>query len=360
MLLLPFPGIAAAFSRHIGISLSRMPAMAFAPFAALLRWISPPQPETRAALVQGGAAVPDPTVPLFKGEPIPRYPNRGVAAPAASPELLMESQAELINQLHQTSSFSYTEFNTLIRPAIRNYAAYAHLLPASETHHHCGHGGLFRHGLEVACNAAIACEAKVFVTDRWASERHQLTPRWHLCAILGGMVHDMGKPLIDVGAVDASGNLLWNPHTSSLWDWLQENVLDHYYIHWRPGARFKRHEAFNTLALYRILPARTLAWLGEHGGKEPETSRTRGHATARAVTVRPQVAAHNETQRCFVIRPISAATDSLLVPSATPQRTNRLPMNPVNARQRVPRNAPITLIAMRVHPTNGVFSCCCA
>lgn len=235
----------------------------------LLRKIfKPKQAATLQAVAQGGVVVVEPQAPLFKGEPIPSYPDRGVAVPAASPELLIESQRELLDNLHQTSAFSYDEFAELLLPAIRNYAAYAHLLPASESNHHCGQGGLFRHGLEVACNAALACESKVFAMDHWASERHHLVPRWRMCAILGGMLHDLGKPLIDVGAIDSTGELKWNPHTHSLWDWLQLNHLEHYYIHWRPGARFKRHEAFTTLAVYRIVPQRTLEWIGEHGGQE--------------------------------------------------------------------------------------------
>lgn len=207
--------------------------------------------------------------PLFNGQAIPSYPDRGVAVPAAPPELLYESQRPLIDKLHQASSFSHEDFETLIRPAILNYAAYAHLLPASDSHHHFGQGGLFRHGLEVALNAAIACEAKIFAFDHWASQRDKLVPRWRMCAILGGMIHDMGKPIIDVGAVDDTGDLVWNPHAGSLWAWIQEHGLRHYYIHWREGARHKRHEAFNALAIDRIIPSNTIRWITQHGGQEP-------------------------------------------------------------------------------------------
>lgn len=206
---------------------------------------------------------------LHNHDEIPAYPDRGVSVPAASPEQIYESQRELINRLHQASSFSHEDFMRLIKPAILNYAAYAHLLPASDTHHHCGQGGLFRHGIEVALNAAIACEARIFAFDHWASKRDKLVPRWRMCAILGGMIHDMGKPIIDIGAVDVTGNLVWNPHGGSLWDWMQEHNLSYYYIHWREGARHKRHEAFTALAVDRIIPPETMRWITEHGGQEP-------------------------------------------------------------------------------------------
>lgn len=234
----------------------------------LQRLFAPDPPPAAAPQSVIAPASPPVTAPLFNGDPIPAYPDRGVAVPAASPELLYESQRALIDRLHQASSFSHEDFEALIRPAILNYAAYAHLLPASDSHHHCGQGGLFRHGLEVALNASIACEAKIFAFDHWASQRDRLVPRWRMCAILGGMIHDMGKPIIDVGAVDASGDLVWNPHAGSLWSWIREHELSYYYIHWREGARHKRHEAFNALAIDRIIPSDTIRWISAHGGQE--------------------------------------------------------------------------------------------
>ena len=40
-------------------------------------------------------------------------------------------------------------------PILIKYAEYIHLLPASESHHHRGAGGLFRHSLEVGFHAAL-------------------------------------------------------------------------------------------------------------------------------------------------------------------------------------------------------------
>jgi len=222
-------------------------------------------PET----VTHGVAVHDPDIPAHNGVPVPFWPEHGVAAPAVPPELLLESQRRQIDALHQVSSFSRADFDAYIRPVIERYAAFVHLLPASESQHHCGQGGLFRHGLEVAFHAALACEGKVFAFEHWASERERLVPRWRMCALIGGMMHDIGKPVMDVGAVDVTGNLTWNPHVGSLWDWLREHGLNEYYIRWRPGARHKRHEAFSTLALYRLIPDATLRWLAAFGGQEP-------------------------------------------------------------------------------------------
>lgn len=219
----------------------------------------PMQPPPKGVLQFDGGLV------IYNGQELPSYPDRGRPAPAAPPELLLESQIKRIDQLHQASSFSRVEFDEYVLPAILAYAAYVHLLPASETQHHCTQGGLFTHGLEVAYNAALACEGRVFAFDHWPSERANLVPRWRMCALLGGMLHDTGKPVIDVGAVDQGGQLSWNPHAAPLYDWLVEHNLSHYYIHWRSGPRHKRHEAFNTVLFYKIVPQKTIRWLAEAG-----------------------------------------------------------------------------------------------
>lgn len=211
---------------------------------------------------------PPTNAPLFQGVPIPTYPDKGLAVPAVPPGILLESQQALIDDLQRASSMSHEDFQALLLPTIEAYAGYVHLLPASEAHHHCGQGGLLRHGIECAFYAALKCESAVFALDHPPSTRKQLEPRWRAAAMIGAMLHDMGKPLVDVGAIDGSGDLSWNPHTGSLYSWLQDHRLPYYMIHWRPGARHKRHEAFTAALVYRIIPASTMAWLGEHHGQE--------------------------------------------------------------------------------------------
>jgi len=237
---------------------------------SLLTWFrkqpsAPREPSPATATV--ASVRPPGNGPRHHGQPVPSYPDAGDAAPAVPPEVLMESQAALIGELHQASALSHENFERIVVPAIRNYAAFVHLLPGSENHHHCGPGGMFRHGLEVAYYAAFRCESAVFALDFPPSVRKRLEPRYRIACLLGGLAHDLGKPLVDVGAVDPTGERMWNPHTASLYDWLVENGIEHYYFHWRPGARHKRHEAFTTAAVHRLIPPATMAWMADHQGQ---------------------------------------------------------------------------------------------
>src|SRR5690606_7808323 len=79
--------------------------------------------------------------------PIPRWPEHGAAMIAAEPATLLETQRELLAAIRQSSPMSPAQFEALLMPVFERYAAWVHLLPASESHHHSGPGGLLAHGL---------------------------------------------------------------------------------------------------------------------------------------------------------------------------------------------------------------------
>lgn len=209
------------------------------------------------------------TGPEFKGEAVPYYPNRGRGVPSVPPALLLKSQEKLIREIRQASSLAYEDFDSYILPVIRNYAEFVHLLPASECHHHADLGGLFRHGLEVALIACRRSESYEFGLNEDSSVRKFQIFRWRACALLGGMMHDLGKPIIDVGAVDASGKLIWNPHVYSIWEWIKANDLKYYYINWNNQRIHQEHDAISATVIARLMPHETMKWMGEFRGRVP-------------------------------------------------------------------------------------------
>lgn len=89
-------------------------------------------------------------------------PTFAKGPPVAPLDKILATQAELIEKVRNSLGFTVDDFNRLVLPVIQRYAAFVHLLPASESHHHRGAGGLFRHGLEVAFWAAQASESVIF------------------------------------------------------------------------------------------------------------------------------------------------------------------------------------------------------
>lgn len=203
---------------------------------------------------------PDPEV-IFADE-MTRYPPFAKGFPVAPVSVLLNGQKDLVSQIRSTLRFNAEEFDHLVLPVIEQYAAFVHLLPASEAHHHRGSGGLFRHGLEVGRYAAQMAEAYQFCVGDTPQEKRKKEPRWQLAAFFGGLLHDLGKPFYDVNVVDSSGTKIWNPQEESLLVWAESNEIDRYFIRWR-DKRKTRHKAFSPFGLGNVLTVQSRTYLNE-------------------------------------------------------------------------------------------------
>lgn len=195
---------------------------------------------------------------------IPRYPPFAKGLPAASVDRVLATQTELIGQIRHTLALTGNLFTAIAEPVIARYAAFTHLLPASETHHHRGAGGLFRHGLEVAHWAALASEGVLFAPGATPRERKAQEPRWRLAVCLAGLLHDIGKPVSDLSVLDREGRTSWNPYIEHLTDWADKNGVDRYFLRWREK-RHQRHEQFSVLVTERVLTPECITFLTRTG-----------------------------------------------------------------------------------------------
>jgi conjugal transfer pilus assembly protein TraI len=193
-------------------------------------------------------------------EEIPRYPPFMKGLPAAPVERILSSQGELIKAIEHALSLPDDLYQTIAEPVIARYAAFSHLLPASESHHHRGAGGLFRHGLEVAHWATQAAQGCLFATQATPRERKEQELRWRLAVCFAGLLHDIGKPVSDIAVVDREGEHLWNPCEENLTDWASQHGIDRYFLRWREN-RHKRHEQFSALVIERVLTRASRTYL---------------------------------------------------------------------------------------------------
>jgi conjugal transfer pilus assembly protein TraI len=177
-------------------------------------------------------------------------------------DAILETQAPLIGRLQQASGLTRGVFDQLLMPVLHTLAAWVQLLPASEQHHHCGAGGLFRHSLEVAVLAGRLADGVIFASDLSPLRRKECEARWRAAVVIAGLLHDVGKPVSDVVVSDEAGDQRWQPLVESLSDWTQRNGLQQYYLHWRTG-RGKAHEQQGLLLVPYLLPRPFLAWLTE-------------------------------------------------------------------------------------------------
>ena len=199
-------------------------------------------------------------------EDIPRYPPFMKGLPATSPDRLLETQWELIGQIVESGLASDDIFEQYYLEPLRSLASYVHLLPASESHHHRGAGGLFRHAIEVALWSLQLGDRVLLPGDQAPRRRREIEPRWHVAVFLSALCHDIGKPITDLKVTSQDGEKSWNPFAEDLYSWASANAVDHYFLHWRPN-RGRDHTSVSILLAERIIGRNTMGWI--YGG-DPE------------------------------------------------------------------------------------------
>jgi conjugal transfer pilus assembly protein TraI len=224
-------------------------------FAFLRRLTTRASPAPAAQPAPGAPAVPAPVRPE-----IPRYPPFLQGLPVVPSVDLLATQDELIGRLRHGIGCTPEFFAIHVLPVVDRYAAFVHLLPASEAHHHRGAGGLLHHGLEVAFLAGQASHGKVFAYDREPKVRRVHEPLWRLAAALAGLCHDIGKPVSDLSVTDREGTRTWSPMQETIAAWAAGHGIDSYFLHWR-DRRHNRHESAGMMALERVLGPATIAML---------------------------------------------------------------------------------------------------
>jgi conjugal transfer pilus assembly protein TraI len=198
----------------------------------------------------------------WSDEEIPRYPPFMKGLPSVPPEKLLETQAELLARLSDTAITTPQAFARFYVPAIGRFASFVHLLPASQSHHHRGAGGLLRHSLEVGLWALQAADRVLL--DATPSQRREMEPRWQFAVFAAALCHDAGKPVTDLVVTNRDRTTIWKPIKEDLHDWAAQNRVDAYFLDWREG-RSRQHTALANLIADRIIGAEALEWIEEGG-----------------------------------------------------------------------------------------------
>lgn len=195
---------------------------------------------------------------------VPRYPPFMKGLPTIEPERLIAQHPEILSQYKRSVIVTPEQYERFYLGALRRFASYAHLLPASQSHHHRGAGGLLRHSMEVALWSLQGADNMLLSTGKTPAQRRAIEPRWQLTAFLAGLCHDVGKPATDMTVTSSDRNLSWKPLTENLYDWAKTHGLNSYFLEWRAG-RGKQHISLSNLLAERIIGAEALQWIDEGG-----------------------------------------------------------------------------------------------
>lgn len=195
-----------------------------------------------------------------------RYPpyQEGYPGLVSGQWFMRNYQRELYDRIMNSVGLPANELQVYLEPILVNFAELAHMLPASENHHHSGPGGLLRHSLEVASLTLDGCLTTAFDSNETPARRSMRLRRWYVAGIASGLLHDAGKPLTDIRATDFEGNNQWIYAQETLHDWSARHKLSRYFLHWNSN-RHGNHVQVSVAQATRIIPPAVQAWLIEGG-----------------------------------------------------------------------------------------------
>lgn len=198
-------------------------------------------------------------------EALLRYPpfQRGWPARIPGAQLLKPHRATM-QKLASGVRMPAGSFDRMLLPVFESFADFVHLLPASQSHHHRGPGGLLAHSLEVAMFAFNSCKCTAFDYSLFPAQRLVRENRWYVAAVIAALMHDLGKVLSDVVVADERGERRWDPMGPPIPAWAQANGIDRYYLTWNPD-RHDVHRDLSATLIARFLPQELLVWLRESG-----------------------------------------------------------------------------------------------
>lgn len=181
---------------------------------------------------------------------------------------LLKAQ-KAVHQMFLQSRVADPVFRRDFIPAIRRYAEYVQLMPASEAHHHAHAGGLLAHTLEMVLAAMTWRNAHFLPTNAPVEQIDAERDQWTYVVFYAALLHDIAKPMTDLrilwrgGAMDEP--LRWKPLAGSLFEVGQGRLELEYRVEFEPKAS-RDYQAHNRLALtllHQIAPKSALTFLSQ-------------------------------------------------------------------------------------------------
>jgi len=179
---------------------------------------------------------------------------------AVSVDDLLADEAEMIARIKLCYGIGSDRFAADVRPLLRRYAAFVHVLPATADNYFSEPGGLLRLGLETAFFSLQGTDAHIFSGRMSISARRQLEPRWRHATFIAGLCCEIHRLLSHIVVTDAAGEA-WPAFLQPLGDWLASRDRRRYFLRWRPLATEAR--SLGLFALPLVVPPAVMADLSE-------------------------------------------------------------------------------------------------
>ncbi len=188
--------------------------------------------------------------------------------PVLSCDSLMERTGtrQLVAALRAKFGLPIEMFDTSAQPVLAAFAEFVQLLPASESHHHAGPGGLFTHTIEVTIFALDHRRGQILPKGAAPEVIGEQAHRWTYGVFIAALLHDVGKPIADLRVhIRKDGSTeRWSPLAGSM----VACGATSYQVEFAPreARDYALHTKLPVLLLNRFVPAFILGWLSEDAG----------------------------------------------------------------------------------------------
>ena len=154
-------------------------------------------------------------------------------------------------------------------PMLHEYITFVQRLPASESHHHAGDGGLVRHTLDVAALSLMAAAAYSWPPDAETEEIARLGVVWRFGIMVAALLHDIGKTLTGFNV-----ELFEHPNQNHGSRWMPDagsmalSGRNYYRVSFPDKkAAYTEHTEIAWVFFQTVVPAHVRRWMGDSDPK---------------------------------------------------------------------------------------------
>jgi integrating conjugative element relaxase (TIGR03760 family) len=173
-------------------------------------------------------------------------------------ELLAPFEGELA-AIRARAGVPAEHWRSLYEAVFNNYAALVQHLPASESHHHAGAGGLLQHGIEVARHTLDLKQGIILPRGEAPEVQSRVQDLWTYACCTAALLHDLGKPVTDQHITLYDGphgrRSAWSPVHGPM------PVGATYGIEFNSKRVYRHHERIPPLLAHHLLPTEGLQWI---------------------------------------------------------------------------------------------------
>ncbi len=193
------------------------------------------------------------------------YPPDQKGIPVVKHSVIIKRLYSDTKILRNSLGLSPEDFDLYVYPVIVSFIKFAHLLPASEYHHHSTGGGLIYHSLDVAKRAMKQSQMTEYpVSIGNLGDTQQSNIQWKTATVLAGLLHDCGKVVTDMSITNGEKGkrkLIWDAYgEKDIVEWAFEHGIERYFISWAEN-RNHAHLNASVAVLQKMIPTQTMTWL---------------------------------------------------------------------------------------------------